>query len=420
MKTFKTTQLALIVFLLLCVSSCDNRTDTTQVSDFPEQDCPNNLGLLRTNEIIVRFDKCAFESNKDYIDQAISKLEDELSFELDTVIECRCDSTLMLFRLKPGTPDMDQEERLASANDKLKAEGLDLGSAIYNMNLGVGEIPPNDILLTKSYSPKEYSVEDTVLIAVIDGGINKDLLAEYLWTKPNPVECGDVNGLDLTTGNSDYNNHGSLVSQVITRGLPSEKVKLMDVRIFDENGDGNLFHAACAMSFAIQKEVDIINASWGYYAQEYDPTILGYIKDASINDIVVVSSAGNEGLNNDKCNHFISNFDNRKFRKEASNVIAVAYLNQAEDSVNKHSNRGEKTVSLAAKGLYDISGNTIEGSSYAAARVTRTVALIRGRRPNLNNRQVLRKLFNKNTIPLQYDAPLITNGKLANGVNTSD
>ena len=72
------------------------------------------------------------------------------------------------------------------------------------------------------------------------------------------------------------------------------------------------------------------------------------------------------------------------------------------------------------KGIYVISGDTIEGSSYAAARVTRTVAIIRGRRPNLNNRLVLRRLFEKNITKFQYDAPLITNGKLGIGVDWSD
>ncbi len=66
----------------------------------------------------------------------------------------------------------------------------------------------------------------------------------------------------------------------------------MSIRAFDDSEKGSIYTVSCAMSYAIQKKADYINASWGYFGQE-DPVLKNYTSKANSNNIRMIAAAGN-------------------------------------------------------------------------------------------------------------------------------
>ncbi|MEO1436535.1 MAG: S8 family peptidase, partial [Bacteroidota bacterium] len=137
--------------------------------------------------------------------------------------------------------------------------------------------------------------------------------------------------------------------------------------------------------FAVQNEAKVINNSWGYYASTISPVLDVALQEAIVNDVVMVCSAGNglEGtmVDTDIMPHWPSS-------AEYPNIISVAALDNFTDvgaQLASYSNFGFTSVDIAAEGT-DIESTvpfnnlaTFSGTSMAAAQVTRTAAIIRGR-----------------------------------------
>jgi hypothetical protein len=421
MKTFKTTQLVLLICLLFIFNSCDTSKDKREASKVPglmEVKCPPELDYkskYRINEYIVRIDPCAKKQWPKKVKHKIDSLKNV--FELYDPDTCKCDPNLILFKSNQENPK--PEERIETINDKLKTEGTVIGSATYNINLDIPDNPP-PILNIKEYTRINQPIENQMIVAVIDCGIKigqEDPLQQYLWEKPSTVLCGDDHGLNLTDDSEIENYHGSLVSRFIVNGLNPEDIKLMDLRIFNNQGEGTLFQASCAIAFAIENGADIINTSWGYYTDFKKPSYLNIIWEAKMKDIIIVASGGNDGIDTDKCHHMLSGLDNKKYKKDASNVIGVAYLNKNKDDLHENSNFGEHSISLAAEGVFEFDQNgtaiTIEGSSYAAPQVTRAAAILKGNLPDFDHYQIIECIMAHNVIPVpNIQSKLIMGGRL--------
>ena len=70
----------------------------------------------------------------------------------------------------------------------------------------------------------------------------------------------------------------------MTRFIANEVVKygknnleILPVKIFDDNGSSDLFSILCALAYASQQHVNIINASFGYYESVYEIDINGNV-----------------------------------------------------------------------------------------------------------------------------------------------
>ena len=85
----------------------------------------------------------------------------------------------------------------------------------------------------------------------------------------------------------------------------------------------------------------VLNNSYG--AQRFSQSLLDAIKQLGDAGILFVAAAGNETLNNDFIPHFPGSFD-------LPNVISVAASTEFGDFASGFSNRGPKTVHLAAPG----------------------------------------------------------------------
>jgi hypothetical protein len=136
--------------------------------------------------------------------------------------------------------------------------------------------------------------KDTIVIAVLDTGIEtlRFLDRRYVWTNNEEARGGDdgncytddVHGWNFIGENANAADdsrsmHGTIVSSYIVdefleasrRGTNKNFVQIMPLKTHDANGSGDLFSSICAIHYAIDKKVDIINASWGFYYYEGRP-----------------------------------------------------------------------------------------------------------------------------------------------------
>ena len=62
-------------------------------------------------------------------------------------------------------------------------------------------------------------------------------------------------------------------------------------------GKGNTFSVSCGLSYAVQKQATLVNASLGYYSHgQVDPILLHYVRlcnDANPDPIPILAAAGN-------------------------------------------------------------------------------------------------------------------------------
>jgi len=91
-----------------------------------------------------------------------------------------------------------------------------------------------------------------------------------------------------------YMQHGSLVTAAFVQRWNGNifNMKLMELKALDGHGSGSAFSASCAISYAIQQKVDLINASWGYYGA-VDSILYHYIGLCNKDSIAFVAAAGN-------------------------------------------------------------------------------------------------------------------------------
>ena len=304
-------------------------------------------------------------------------------------------------------------------------------------NQGNGE-PDADIDAPEAWDLQTGS--DDVIVAVIDTGIDYDHvdLAANIWANPDEIPgdnidndgngmIDDVHGFDF--GNSedvngdgdyldpgDYNDanpneegytrkygHGTHVAGIIgavgnnNTGVigVSPNVSLMALNIHDRQTDTLwLDDITRAIHYAVDKDADIINASfggWGFSSLEYDA-----IRTANAAGVLVVAAAGNRRDNNDDPNFAIypASYD-------LPNLISVAATTQF-DSLSWFSNYGATTVDLGAPGggiedIYSTVPNDgyryKRGTSMAAPHVAGAAALLLAQEPNLSHHTLKRILL---------------------------
>lgn len=154
---------------------------------------------------------------------------------------------------------------------------------------------------------------EKIVIAVLDTGFDTNLVNEqYLWKGGNSkhkcyqdIDTGYNFLLDNTNfHDDDPNKHGSIISQyIINQFKDSDKnVEILPLKTHDAKGVGTLFDIICALHFAMAKEVNIVNASWGfyYYFQKPIPYLSHLItKLLRRQKILFVTAAGNQDKSED-------------------------------------------------------------------------------------------------------------------------
>ena len=193
----------------------------------------------------------------------------------------------------------------------------------------------------------------------------------------------------------DRHGHGTHVGGVIATATDVDSmIRVMPLKVagfVEENGEevftADLFSVVCAMEYAIEKKVSVINMSLGYYAPYPNEQLEQLTQNALDSNILIVTSAGNDKLLVDCCPHWPSSLSTTN-----EHVVSVASLDTLTAAqpilLASFSNFGND-VDIAAPGYAIKSAKagdwgsliTKNGTSMAAAVISRQAALLRRQYP---------------------------------------
>ncbi|MBK8946463.1 MAG: S8 family serine peptidase [Ignavibacteriae bacterium] len=182
----------------------------------------------------------------------------------------------------------------------------------------------------------------------------------------------------------DEHGHGTNIAGIIgaehneigIAGI-NPKIKILNLRAFDKNGNGEEDDAASAIIYAVNMGAKIINMSWG--DSEYSQVLKDVLDFAYSNGVILVGSSGNSGSN---LPHYPSSF---------SNVISVGAI-QKDKTIASFSNYGS-TIDLVAPGSQVITTNlnnsykSVSGTSISTPFVSAAISIILSFN-NFNNEEI--------------------------------
>ena len=237
------------------------------------------------------------------------------------------------------------------------------------------------------------------VVAVIDTGVDyaHEDLAHAIWVNEDEIAgngvdddgngyVDDVNGWNFYDNNNriyvnaDHDSHGTHGAGTIAAAadngtgiagiVQSENVTVMVLKVLGgADGSGSTESIIKAIRYAQDNGADICNLSLG--SSNDDRALYQTIAGSSM---LFVAAAGNDGADTDAAPCYPASY-------ELDNVISVGNLNY-DGTLHESSNRGAKTVDLAAPGTYILSTTPENGYSYmsgtsmAAPMVTAAAAML--------------------------------------------
>ena len=335
------------------------------------------------NQIVVKFDPILTEEDK-------QKIREQFPFE-NPPQSCHCDN----FNIESWTIDtsvISIEDAVKKLNNSQsgKTEG-DRGFDIALIQFPNFQSSNPGDLSKFQVKPSEVG---TANIAVIDTGLDP-LYDPYLYDTSSLQDCFETtsgwNFFEHSPDITDGHGHGSAVTSIIASRLDANNIdfRILPLKVFDENGIGSYWNVVCA--FAYIKEIQnrggkihIINASFGgKLAGVKEQSVLTEIIADISNKSVVISSAGNDGLDTDNNgnDHFISSYTSPNLLPVGGFEYAEAGSSDPSNIVlHDESNYGQVSIDVAAPYTPYIFNPgldyTLSGTSYATALVTSVAAKI--------------------------------------------
>ncbi len=204
----------------------------------------------------------------------------------------------------------------------------------------------------------------------------------------------DINGWNFVANSGvmyDDKNHGTHVAGIIL-GVGQDilkvpvreaKIKIMALKFLDANGSGTTANAINAIYYAVNNGAKVINNSWG--GASYSRSLHDAYKFAYDNNVVLVSAAGNSGVNIDSTPMYPASYDT------PSNISVGS--STSSDQRSYFSNYSSSLVHLFAPGssitstipgahcnieanIYTNCFQSLSGTSMAAPFVAGLAALI--------------------------------------------
>ena len=271
----------------------------------------------------------------------------------------------------------------------VQALGVLLGHANVDgagLNYSLAASPDNTSLRSpmdpKDYNPLDDCVDypgslyyasgsSEIDIAIIDTGVDlashTDWFGELIETTHNFI----TNGTDV----SDDNGHGTRTAGIIagmiqTADIPNAKLHIY--KALDASGNGSLYNCIQAVDDCVNKKIDIVNVSWGYFTDTDDnnsPFLSDVFHKAASQGTMIIASAGNDGL------ELLQNQYMPGSLGANSGLITVA-ATECDGNLASFSNYSMTNVDIGAPGVHIACPNAggdwvhVDGTSYAAPIVT--------------------------------------------------
>lgn len=311
-----------------------------------------------------------------------------------------------------------------------------------------------------------------VVVGIIDSGVNKDhpdLKGNFLGGENfipknfenDPSETGDSDNLNDKLGHGTHI-AGTIAGNGRILGV-APNIGFKSYRIFNSQGDTNTTIVTSAILKAVKDNVKVINLSFSGYdlngkcffkdpstnkIEKLSDDMADYslykraIKYALNNNVVVITSAGNDSLDcankNEVTNYLNSLYSNQGFLyrglgyevpgriKGVINVSATT----SNSKIASYSNYGNKFIDIAAPGgdylnndmstmclsTYNNSYTFMEGTSMATPKVSAIAALIICKYPRISYKDVAKKVY-KSAEKSNYNSPAYFGHGLANAYN---
>ena len=207
-----------------------------------------------------------------------------------------------------------------------------------------------------------------VKIALIDSGI----------TDHSSLSGADIQTLNVIK-NSSSSGHGTAVASLIVSQDPAVKgvaprAELLNIPVFDQDGNSNTFDVAAAIIAAVDQDVDIINMSLGSYGDSL--VLKNAVQYATENGIVIVAASGNDGSSQ------------AVYPAAYKDVVSVAAVDMNANHAS-FSNSGFH-ISIAAPGVgvasawEDNQFVSFSGTSASAPLVSAALATLMSEQPDLS------------------------------------
>lgn len=409
----------LFVIVIVFTNSCQPDTiNDDQNSVEQEEHYSNREGINDNNELIILYPEGTTENEKQ-----MKRSE----YGVANYKQCKCaDENLELWLFSnQNTGNIDIEEKKETAKVDEDIEGVDENPLIKIHQDAISNVVVNGLL--DNAFPKIVDINNGVTVAVLDTGIDYNYEGfpnNFLYNSRSDA-CSDNNYQEIFGWNFVANNnnpfddypgrHGTIITHIITSNLDNNNVpyQILPVKIANENGNINYFDALCGFQYAIKKEnVKVVNMSFGWYSENY--YLLNEFIQAAQEDVLVISSAGNDHSNNDNKPHYPSSYD-------AENILAITSLGHnpmdataLNPELASFSNYGINSVDLAAIGenlpfQYNNEMFYVSGTSYSAAYASFYSALLYQNGmsiPTLRDLVILNSEYSQNLQEIKYSAYL--------------
>lgn len=278
-------------------------------------------------------------------------------------------------------------------------------TAIENLkdNPKIAYIEENSKLKTCAYTTRwatdhinathawSQSTGQGVKIAVLDTGVGP----------VNDITVyGGYNFIDNNSNYTDNVGHGTMVAGIIAASHSSPlgvagvapSAEIYSVKILDNSFDGEVSYAISGVQWAVNNGMQIISMSWTINDENY---ALGQALQAAYNQgILLVAAAGNAGNQQTGVGCPAS----------YAPVIAVSAIDQNNVRLGDSGDGPEIELAAPGESIYSVGrDNSLwvgSGTSYAAAFVSGTAALVWARNPSLTNVQV-RQILDETAVDLQ-------------------
>jgi subtilisin carlsberg len=255
----------------------------------------------------------------------------------------------------------------------------------YNYDLQENQCESKNDNQSKNYNITQKSIDmlkaqnktrGKVKVAIFDTGVAKH---------PDLNIAGGVCFVGNGKTYTDTDGHGTKMAGIIASAENKESdskfIDLYAVKIFDENGYTTTASIICAINWAIENKIDIINMSFGTY---YPSKILKkYIDKATEYGIVIVAAVGNDG-----------GFKNRyriMYPAKYDNVIAVGSGDENGVSIFSNNSIDLDFVAPGTAMSIDINGGhaNITGTSVSCAYITSVLASIWSINRNISSTELI-------------------------------